>query len=68
MDRMLTPKEVATLLGVRLSRLARWRREGRGPAYMRVGPHPRYPEGVLKVWIADRLVEPSEARCRESGS
>lgn len=62
MERMLTPKEVASLLGVRPSRLARWRREGRGPAYIRVGPHPRYPEGRLRSWVADRLVEPSEGQ------
>lgn len=35
-------ESVAELLGVSVSTLARWRRAGRGPRYLRIGPYVRY--------------------------
>lgn len=60
MERLLQSREVARLLGVPPSRLARWRRERRGPPFVRLGPHPRYPLDGLRRWIELRLVEEAD--------
>jgi hypothetical protein len=39
---LLTEAEVADFLGKSVITLARWRREGYGPAYIRIGRSPRY--------------------------
>ena len=35
-DRLLTPEEVASFLGVKINTLARWRCNGTGPAYLKI--------------------------------
>lgn len=42
-DDLLTPEELAGMLGVRLGTLANWRSYGRGPEYVKLGAEP--PEG-----------------------
>lgn len=52
MEPLLTQKQVAHLLNVRVCRLARWRRDGYGPPYVRLpAGHPRYPQEALRRWI-----------------
>jgi excisionase family DNA binding protein len=41
-DRLLTPREVAELFGVRTTTIARWSRDGRLPAFLTPGGHRRY--------------------------
>lgn len=41
--RLLTSQEVATRLGVSLPTLSRWRAEGEGPAFLKLGRGPKAP-------------------------
>jgi excisionase family DNA binding protein len=41
-DRLLTPREVAELFGVRTTTIARWSRDGRLPSFLTPGGHRRY--------------------------
>jgi excisionase family DNA binding protein len=41
-DRLLTPREVAALFGVRTTTIARWSRDGRLPSSLTPGGHRRY--------------------------
>ena len=54
---LLPAPEAATRLGVRTQTLARWRVEGRGPRFIKVGRAVRYRESDLERWIEERLRE-----------
>ena len=43
------------------STMAHWRCEGRGPAYIKVGPRVMYSGRALNEWLASRTVEPRAA-------
>jgi excisionase family DNA binding protein len=48
----MTPEEVAEDLHVSKSTLAQWRWLGRGPAWIKVGRHVRYPREEYRTWLA----------------
>lgn len=56
-DALLTPKQLASLLGVSVVTLTRWRRaEGLGPPFVRLGPSRiGYPVGAYRDWLAAQL-------------
>ena len=43
------------------STMAHWRSEGRGPAYIKIGPRVMYSGRALNEWLASRTVEPAAA-------
>lgn len=43
MTDLLTPTELAAMLGMSTRTLANWRSAGKGPAFLKIGPEP--PEG-----------------------
>ena len=47
-DRLLTPEEVASFLGVKINTLARWRCNGTGPAYLKISKN-----GLVRYRKAD---------------
>ena len=49
---LLTTEEVAQLLRVHPATVRRWRLDGVGPQYLRVGSVYRYPVRQLERWIA----------------
>ncbi|WP_354670946.1 helix-turn-helix domain-containing protein [Actinomadura sp. DC4] len=53
-DRLLTPREVAALFGVRTSTLARWAREGRLGATATPGGHRRYDPDHVRALLGER--------------
>ena len=53
-DRLLTPDEVAEILGVPKTTLYRWRYHGEGPESMRIGRHLRYRAGAVEAFISQR--------------
>jgi hypothetical protein len=60
---MLTAAELARELKVSRRTLARWRKEGTGPPFMRAGRSPRYLWRDVQYWLARegrRLDEPPE--------
>ncbi|OZG49903.1 helix-turn-helix domain-containing protein [Bombiscardovia coagulans] len=57
---LLTPQEVASLLAIPISTLARWRQEQREIAYIRFGKYVRYRREDVNSYITDHTVEPRE--------
>ncbi len=57
MDRIITEREAAKLAGWSCDALIKWRREGRGPQYIRVGRSIRYRLSDLLDWIEEHTVK-----------
>jgi excisionase family DNA binding protein len=57
---LVTEDEAASLLRVSITSIRRWRREGRGPVYRKLGRSVRYRRDDLADFIAS-------ARCMETG-
>ncbi len=57
-DLLLTENEVAEFLGKTVVTLGRWRREGYGPAYVRVGRSPRYTREALSIFMVENSIRP----------
>jgi len=55
LTRFLVPAELSATLTIPESTLAKWRYEGTGPAYIRVGKHVRYPAEEVERWITERF-------------
>jgi len=53
-ERLLTPKETASALGVSLSWLAKARLRGDGPLYIKVGRAVRYSDGAIRDYLRAR--------------
>jgi excisionase family DNA binding protein len=53
-DVLLTPKEMARLLKVSVSFLAKARMSGEGPPYMLVGRSVRYSDAARQQWLKSR--------------
>jgi excisionase family DNA binding protein len=51
MDRLLTPNEVADLLGIPLGTLYRWKATGEGPRRIRVGKHLRFRQRDVDAYL-----------------
>ncbi len=51
---LLTPTEVADQLRVDTRTLSRWRSEGNGPTYVRVGRAIRYDQLAVSNWLGSR--------------
>jgi excisionase family DNA binding protein len=50
--RLLTPEDVAELLGISERTLEFWRYQGRGPAFLRVGKRVRYRPTDVEAFLA----------------
>ena len=53
MDRLFTEKDIATLAGVTLSAVRKWRLHRKGPHFIKIGPLVRYPECAVDAWLSD---------------
>jgi len=56
MSKLLNEAAAAQLLGLQPKTLCRWRYEGRGPAYCKVGGAVRYRPQDLEAFIAQAMV------------
>jgi predicted DNA-binding transcriptional regulator AlpA len=54
-DPLLHPKEVAKLLNVSVSWLAKSRLTGAGPRFVKIGRSVRYPESAVREFIKARM-------------
>jgi excisionase family DNA binding protein len=50
-DKLLTQQQLADELQVSLRTLERWRQQGTGPAFIRVGRSPRYRRADVDAWL-----------------
>lgn len=51
LDKLLTADEVATLLGVPVKTLYRWRWLGKAPRAVKVGRHLRFRQADVEQWL-----------------
>ena len=51
---LLTPDQVASRLQIHTRSLSRWRTNGGGPPFLRVGGVIRYPSDSLEDWLQSR--------------
>lgn len=63
---LLTPRQVADLLGVSENALAIWRHNRRGPSYLKFGRQIRYPGEAINEFFAESLRECDPAIARRS--
>jgi hypothetical protein len=54
-ERLLLPRDAASLLRVSLSFLAKARMTGNGPPFVKIGRSVRYPEGPLHLWTKSHV-------------
>lgn len=54
LEKLLTPEEVAEILGVPKGTLYKWRLVAEGPPAMRIGKHLRYRPADLDAWLRSR--------------
>jgi hypothetical protein len=59
-DALLTEQQVADELRKSTATLGRWRRNGTGPRWIRVGKTPMYRRSDLSAWIAAQAGEGPE--------
>jgi predicted DNA-binding transcriptional regulator AlpA len=52
--RLLTEKETAEILGIKVCTLQKWRQQGRGPRYYRLGKAVRYGLDDLGEYLSER--------------
>ncbi len=53
---LLTPKQAAKDYGFGLSTLAKWRLQGGGPAYYKIGAKVLYDGDEIAAWLASKRV------------
>lgn len=60
--KLIGAKETAELLGISPTRLFEWRRDGKGPRYVKTGKSATskilYPYKAIQEWIEDHSVTP----------
>ena len=60
---LLTDREVATRLAVSISAVRKWRFEGRGPTFVRIGRAVRYRLADVEAYVDRQLVQTSDGGC-----
>ncbi len=66
-DVLLNSRQIAELLGCTEAALALWRRERRGPDYVRLGRLVRYRKSGVSSWIDSRTVLGETREAEERG-
>lgn len=61
LERMLTEREVASLLGVSHRTVQDWRRRGVGPPFWKMGRSVRYATSDLQQWLETQQKENGNA-------
>jgi predicted DNA-binding transcriptional regulator AlpA len=63
-DTLLLSHELAAYIGFGLWTLRRWRREGKGPPFIRVGPSKqiRYRFSDVQAWLTAQTIDPERYR------
>jgi len=56
----LTESEASRQIGVSISGLRKWRKNGQGPRYIKLGRLIRYRSSEIQSWLAAHTVSPAE--------
>lgn len=54
-----SPQQAADATGVARQTLAKWRCDGHGPKYVKVGRSIRYRPADVHQWLAEQVVDPT---------
>ena len=54
---LMTTEEVAEHFRVNPSTVRRWRLDGVGPRFVKIGSVYRYPRGLIDVWVSEQVTE-----------
>ncbi len=54
---LMTTDEVAEYFRVNTSTVRRWRLDGVGPRFVKIGSVYRYPRELLNLWVSARVAE-----------
>ena len=60
-DKLYTPDEISSTLGVTKSALGKWRHYGKGPAYVKVCAKVMYRGTDVNAWLDAQRVEPTDS-------
>lgn len=60
MERLLSPEEVAEVLGRPVRTVREWRYRGEGPRYLKVGGTVRYRPRDVEAWLEAHAKEPGD--------
>jgi predicted DNA-binding transcriptional regulator AlpA len=60
-DRLLKASEAAEYIGRIPQVLSDWRRQGRGPRYVKHSRSVRYRRSDIEKWIDDHMVDPGDS-------
>ncbi len=55
---LLTEREVADFIGKSVKTLHRWRKQGRGPVFMKVGATTMFTRRDLSEWMQEQRIRP----------
>ena len=72
LDPLLTTAQTAALLGLQAQTLRKWRLQGLGPPYVRLGDGPgarvAYRQGDIDAWVAARVYTSTAAETVARGA
>jgi excisionase family DNA binding protein len=54
MEKLLSPSDLAELVGVPIGTIYKWNSTGTGPQVLHIGKHVRYSQAEVHRWIAGR--------------
>ncbi len=57
---LITPNDLASKLGVEMCTLRKWKQEGKGPKYYKVGKFDRYHPDDVKEWLEKRAINTNQ--------
>lgn len=58
-DKRLSTAQVAERLGVSEQSVRRWRSQGKGPSYVKIGNKVWYEPVYVDMWLEDHTIRPS---------
>lgn len=64
---LLRPTQLASYLGISLPTLARWRLEGAGPSFLKIGSRVAYRREAVDQWLAKRERSSTSERSPRAG-
>lgn len=63
-DEALIPsRQMPTYVGLSIQTLARWRHEGQGPEYIKIGRKVAYRAGTVRKWLETCRLSSTSASC-----
>lgn len=59
-EQFIGAEEAASVLGVKVETLSKWRATGKGPQFYKIGRAPKYRATDLRAWMLKQVRQPGE--------